>query len=287
MERITSFLLDEWGSLPTSPEPQNELIGVLQALKTKELPGYHVCYCQKSIVIRRFLRLFKQVVPDKIGLSKLKDYFFWDNTQKKGEIVLPLQTYHDIISGGNLKSFSGGWDWLRGVFGATGSLYIPKTGYYLTIKFFNMHLYKHVGALLMREGYSVNTRSRHQKFEVMLRNQEHVISFLKNIGLLETSEKVKNTTSVRAMKNHANKMVNCDSANINKTLQTAQRQLELLNDLERRGLLKGIATTLADLVEARRANPSISLRELGLMLPKPVSKSTVEYRWKKIESLLG
>ena len=287
MERITSFLLDEWGSLPTGTEPQNELIGVLQSLKAKELPGYYACYCQKSIVIRRFLRLLRQVVPDEIGINKLKDYFCWDNAQKKGQIILPLQTYHAIISAGSLKSPYGRWDWLRGVFGATGSLYIPKTGYYLTIKFFNAHLHKHVVALLVREGYSVNTRTRHQKFEVMLRNQEHVISFLENIGLRGTSEKVKSTTNVRAMKNHANKMVNCDSANINKTLQTAQRQLELLNDLEQRGLLKGIASSLADLVETRRANPSISLRELGLMLPKPVSKSTVEYRWKKIESLLG
>jgi DNA-binding transcriptional regulator WhiA len=41
-----------------------------------------------------------------------------------------------------------------------------------------------------------------------------------------------------------------------------------------------------ELAAARRANPSASLGELGQMLSRPVSKSTVEYRWRKLESLI-
>jgi DNA-binding protein WhiA len=91
---------------------------------------------------------------------------------------------------------------------------------------------------------------------------------------------------VRSIRERANKIVNCDSANIEKSLAAARAQLSMVDALDERGLWDEVPPALAELAKARRANPSASLGELGQILSKPVSKSTVEYRWRKLEFLI-
>ena len=62
--------------------------------------------------------------------------------------------------------------------------------------------------------------------------------------------------------------------------------MKLIREMEEAGILEELPDELRELVSARKKNPSISLKELGQNLPRPISKSTVEYRWRKCENIL-
>jgi DNA-binding protein WhiA len=107
------------------------------------------------------------------------------------------------------------------------------------------------------------------------------------MGLTRTSLLLENTAVIRSVRGMANKMVNCDAANIASTLVTARAQIALVDAIDEKGLWSMLPPHLAEIAVARRENPSASLRELGQILTKPVTKSTVEYRWKKLETVIG
>jgi hypothetical protein len=98
---------------------------------------------------------------------------------------------------------------------------------------------------------------------------------------------LEDTAVIRSVREMANKMVNCDAANIASTLAAARSQIALVEAIDENRLWSELPPNLAEIARARRENPSASLRELGQILSKPVTKSTVEYRWKKLETVIG
>jgi len=82
-------------------------------------------------------------------------------------------------------------------------------------------------------------------------------------------------------------LVNCDSANIKKSLLAAERQLEECRQVVAYGLMEILPRELQELVRVRLQHGSASLQELGQLVQRPVSKSTVEYRWGKLRRLVG
>ena len=87
------------------------------------------------------------------------------------------------------------------------------------------------------------------------------------------------------MRDKANRLVNCDASNIRKTLEAAEWQLEIAKVFQNERILNTLPETLRELIEVRMQYPSATLTELGQMLSKPVSKSTVKYRWQKLKTM--
>jgi DNA-binding protein WhiA len=180
-----------------------------------------------------------------------------------------------------------GWGWVRGFLAGCGALYLPRNGYYLLFQVRgNTAAANRLAEILTRGGYSFGRRSRGKGIDVTLRKGPEIRRLLERIGLGEIARRIGETASIRSMRDRANRLVNCDSANIDKTVLAAERQMVLARLLEERGDLWDLPDPLRDVVRVRLANPSASLRELGYLLSRPVSKSTVEYRWRKIETLV-
>jgi DNA-binding protein WhiA len=144
-----------------------------------------------------------------------------------------------------------------------------------------------IQGILKSAGFAVGIRIKNGCRELMLRDQQQIVTFLSRLGYVQTIFALEDTSIMRSMRSHANQLVNCDSANINKSLETARRQIALINKLEETGIIDDLPDILRELVCARKKNPSISLNELGQSLSVPISKSTVEYRWKKIENTIN
>ena len=123
--------------------------------------------------------------------------------------------------------------------------------------------------------------------EYMVRDIEGVVTVLSRMGLVRTSLLLEDTAVIRSVRGMANKMVNCDSANIASTLAAARSQMALVDAIDGKKLWSELPPYLAEIARVRRENPSASFRELGQILSKPVTKSTVEYRWKKLETVIG
>ena len=84
------------------------------------------------------------------------------------------------------------------------------------------------------------------------------------------------------MNNKVNRLVNCETANMNKTMNASIEQIEIIRKLKQNGEFEKLEEPLKEIAELRLQNPSASLIELGKMLKTPIGKSGVNYRLKKV-----
>lgn len=111
------------------------------------------------------------------------------------------------------------------------------------------------------------------------------MDFLNIIGAHSALLNFENVRIVKQMRNNVNRLVNCETANLNKVVDAALRQvkdIELI--IERRGI-ESLPDNLRSVAEMRLENPDMSLKELGEHLDPPVGKSGVNHRLRKIEAI--
>ena len=89
----------------------------------------------------------------------------------------------------------------------------------------------------------------------------------------------------REMRGKVNRLVNCKTANLNKTINASVEQIAAINKLKENGKFNKLNENLKEIAELRIENPDMSLIDLGKLLKEPVGKSGVNYRLKKIIEL--
>ena len=87
------------------------------------------------------------------------------------------------------------------------------------------------------------------------------------------------------MRGKINRLVNCEAANLNKTINASIEQIAAIKRLQETGDFQKLEENLKEIAILRLENPNISLQELGKLLKEPVGKSGVNYRLKKIIEL--
>ena len=174
------------------------------------------------------------------------------------------------------------WSWLKGLWGSTGGLYFPKTGYYLTLIISDAELSRKARGILAQTGL---TWSEHRN-EFTLRNHDDITTFLYNSGMESGALDFEGMTIIRSARNKANLVRDYDTANIARSVKAAHEQKRIAQKVFESGIIDSLPENLRELLRLRIDNPDLSLEELGLRLNPPVSKSTVNYRWKKIRKLI-
>ena len=89
------------------------------------------------------------------------------------------------------------------------------------------------------------------------------------------------------MSNKINRIVNCESANLNKTINASIEQIEAIKKIKQNHKFSKMNESLQEIANLRLENPNATLTELGQMLKEPVGKSGVNYRLKKIIEIAG
>ena len=102
------------------------------------------------------------------------------------------------------------------------------------------------------------------------------------MGAAMSALEIMNVKMMKDVRNKINRAVNCDNANIEKTLRAAEKQLEAIELIEKTVGLEELTPALREMAELRYNNPDISLKELGTMLDPPISRSGVNHRLQKI-----
>jgi hypothetical protein len=285
MNSAVAELWDEWTALPQKDEETDwsELAGQMAALPFKEKGNFGMIFLGASRLwaLRRLVRLWKNS-RWKLDWNVASSLSVPPNMKGRVELSLPRDLYNAITAyAGNSR-----WAWVRGVWGGCGSLYVPKTGYYLVIRAWTEAVARRVVQVLHRTGISPSERM-YGKHELIVRDQRDIVVFLNKIGLTGVSLRVEDKAILRAMRDQANRMRNCDTANINKALKAAEEQSEMAALTLRNGLVETLPQNLKVLVEARLEHPEESLSELGRRLSPPVTKSTVKYRWKRLQTFIS
>ena len=171
------------------------------------------------------------------------------------------------------------WSWLKGLWGSTGGLYFPKTGYYLTLIVSDAELSQKARGFLAETGLAW---SEHRN-EFTLRNHDDITTFLYNAGMESGALDFEGMTLIRSARNKANLVRNYDTANIARSVKAANEQKRIAEKILESGLIDSLPENLREVLRMRLANPDLSLEELGSRLNPPVAKSTVNYRWNKIK----
>ena len=285
MEHLSHRIWDEWTSLQPVPPVEDEIAGILDGLTCRKKGGEYEFASGRYFAVRKLMKLWSESEYQALGSIKI---IYGEKQKNRMRFSLDAglaEMVFERVSASSRKKRN--WNWVRGMWGTCGALYMPKTGYYLVLRPPARNgSSERIRSILRSAGFSLGARKKSRTLELMLRDQQQIVTFLSRLGFVKTVLALEETAIYRSMRSRANKLVNCDSANINKTLEAAGRQMKLINELEEAGITEELPEELRELIFARKRNPSISLKELGQNLPRPISKSTVEYRWRKCEKIL-
>ncbi|MDD2206985.1 MAG: DNA-binding protein WhiA [Aminobacterium sp.] len=289
MKTLSEIMWDEWVFSPlSSTDIDSETAGILWGLLTvypeTMSQGRFVLSGRRLWVFRRLRRIWASSRWGKrLDLSSMLNV----PANFRGSVTLriPQPIMKEVIFWGENARKKSDWQWMRGVWGNCGSLYVPKTGYYLAFRFRFYKIMELVLSILKNNQFPVGKRIVDGQYELLLRDQEKIVTLLSHYKLFDTSLKLEEKAIVRAMRDKANRLVNCDASNIRKTLEAAEWQLEIAKVFQNERILNTLPETLRELIEVRMQYPSATLTELGQMLSKPVSKSTVKYRWQKLKTM--
>lgn len=173
--------------------------------------------------------------------------------------------------------------YVRGAFLGGGSVTNPEKTYHLE---FVTHIEEHaedLSALINTYGLNSKVINRKNSYVVYLKEGEQIVDLLNIIGAHSSLLDLENVRIYKEMRNNVNRLVNCETANLNKTVNAAVRQVECIKFIKRTTGLKKLPPNLRQIAEARLNNPDASLKELGEMFDPPIGKSGVNHRLRKLE----
>ena len=135
--------------------------------------------------------------------------------------------------------------------------------------------------------YELNARQVQRKnvYVVYLKESEQIISLLGMMGAHEALLRMESARVVKAVRNRVNRETNCDSANMDKAINAAMRQVETIEWLEENMGLNRLTPALEQVARARLENRNATLEELGGMIDPPLGKSAINHRLRRIEEL--
>ena len=134
-------------------------------------------------------------------------------------------------------------------------------------------------------GFGLNAKAilRKNSYVVYLKEGEQIVDLLNIIGAHTSLLNLENVRIYKEVRNNVNRLVNCETANLNKTVNASVRQMEYIKYIMDTYGLKKLPPNLRQIAEARYNNPDASLKELGEMLDPPIGKSGVNHRLRKLE----
>ncbi|GEO66688.1 putative sporulation transcription regulator WhiA [Levilactobacillus spicheri] len=232
---------------------------------------------ESELLVRRKMKLKKNnlyIVRVKTGVTKvLSDLGIFDGVQLSESVP-------DEILNSDLQIRS----YLRGAFLAGGSVNNPETSrYHLEI----YSLYEEHNQMIaeMMNRYDLNARTivRRSGYITYLKGAEKIANFLSLIGATTAMLKFEDVRIMRDMRNSVNRLVNCESANLDKVANASTRQIDNIQFIEATVGLGQLPTKLREVAETRLAHLEVSLKELGDLVPGgPISKSGINHRLRKI-----
>lgn len=174
---------------------------------------------------------------------------------------------------------------LRGTFLTSGSVNNPEKSYHFEISCEQEDLAKDIQEIMGFFDLDGKIVLRKKNYVVYLKEGSMIVDAL---NVMEAHLSLMNMENVRVLKdvrNRTNRRVNCDLANINKTVTAARKQLEDIRYIEQKKGFRDLNEGLRQVAELRLQEPEISLKELGEMLQPPVSKSGVNHRLRKLSEI--
>ncbi len=175
--------------------------------------------------------------------------------------------------------------YLRGIFLSRGFVNRPENDYHLELVFNNERLATHVQKLLARFKIEARIFERKSSFVLYIKESEKIGDFLRVVGANRALLEFENVRIIKSMRNTVNRQVNCETANLAKTIDASVRQIDLINRAREKEGWNKVPAQLKELALLRVDYPDYSLKELGELTEPPLSKPGVAYRMRRLEKM--
>lgn len=171
---------------------------------------------------------------------------------------------------------------VRGAYLGSGSLNNPSVKYHLEIILSTEKNAKYIGKIVNKFGIKIKYLNRKKGSSIYIKDGEEISKLLAFIGSNKSVLKYEEIRVVKETRNNINRLVNCETANLNKTINAAVQQIDAINIIKNKKEFDNLPDNLKEIAKLRLENTDASLIELGNMLKEPVGKSGVNYRLKKL-----
>lgn len=254
---------------------------------------------ENAAIARKTLTLLKESYPVETSvmvskarrLKKNNHYFI---KVAPSPVVTELLTTLGIMQGDNLNV---GKDvgilrkeccrqsYLRGAFLGGGSVNKPESNYHLELVTGNYSFAQVLVSLLKKLDLPVGITDRKNDYIIYLKDSDAIMDFLSIIGAERALVEFEVAKNVKDVRNQVNRLVNCETANLQKTVNAACRQVERINLIKERIGLTKLPENLQEIANVRLNYPEATLQELVTVMGNTVGKSGINHRLRKLEQI--
>ena len=234
---------------------------------------------ENEAVIRKGFTLLKKTynIDTDIALSEQEMQDFLTKIGNPEEPVSPLLIKNSCCR----RAF------LRGAFLSVGSMSDPAKGYHLEFDCVDERKAKQLQELIREFEIESKIIRRKKYYVVYLKEGAGIVDLLNVCEAPVSLMNLENMRILKEMRNSVNRRVNCETANIAKTVSAAARQVEDIEYIRAHYGFQNLPETLREMAVMRLENPDVPLKELGELFNPPLGKSGVNHRLRKLSELAG
>lgn len=217
---------------------------------------------------------------------KLDDFYFAPKLDENYNYV-----GMDFISDSDIREFIIKGDlsvrksYLKGAFLSAGSITDPKKAYHFEISMANKSEANFLQEVLKSMEIDAKFIERKNQFVVYVKEGAEISDILTMLGAINETLYFEDQMVIKSARNDTNRRVNCETANLSKTVNAGVRQIAAIEKLKESGKIETLDETLYDVALLRMANPDATLSELAKLYGNGISKSGINHRLKKIMEL--
>ena len=174
---------------------------------------------------------------------------------------------------------------LGGVFLTCGSITDPMKEYHLELTTPTEKLCQDLCDILYSVGVHPNIIQRKYSYCAYLKSCDEIGDLLTFMGAQKCTLELIDIQIDKEVANRVNRMNNCDMANIDKVISASEKQCRDIREIIQHDGLKDLSSELRELAELRLENPHLSLQELGELLHKPIGRSGVNHRFRRLSAI--
>ena len=234
---------------------------------------------RKTFNIETVMRGRQRLVPDDEMERRVIEALYLAE-EKDGKIVL-TRTVNTLL----IKNSCCARAWLRGAFLSVGSMSDPRKSYHLEFVCDEKAQAVQLQAVLLEFQIEARIIGRKKYQVVYLKEGAGIVDLLNVMGAHVSLMELENMRILKEMRNSINRRVNCETANISKTVTAAGRQIEDILLIRDRYGFENLPDNLRQMAEVRLEYPDAALKELGGYLEPVVGKSGVNHRLRRLSEI--
>ena len=171
---------------------------------------------------------------------------------------------------------------VKGVFLGSGSVTDPNKQYHLEITFEEKNNAEYILNICKTYGVSLKILELENKVQLYIKDGEEISKFLALLGANKGVLSFEDVRITKEIKNNVNRLVNCETANLNKIVNASVNQVNDIKLIQKLNKFEELPSDLKEVAILRLENPDVSLKVLGELLENPIGKSGVNHRLKRI-----